>query len=238
MLNLLSRPVLPTHIEDCIILEGYSSALMLENILGPALIDPEPGLYKPNDITPCVRLNGTFFSFDPRKISISEQYKPIFSIDDIEGVVVDADTRTVLTNAVTARKNEILSTRPSLPAVGLQLVKTLVDYDVNSRLMFNRSLEWHTRRFAENFKDDPSIYGITVEAVLDYLSFINTNINQFVGNNIWNYYFVSIRGTDILIEKGADYRICEWYEMKQRENDNADLYSTRIHRGMGSDCHF
>jgi hypothetical protein len=59
------------------------------------------------------------------------------------------------------------------------------------------------------------------------------SINHFVGNDTWNYYFVCINGTDIMVEKGADYRICEWYVMKQKEHDNPDSYSSRIHRTVG-----
>lgn len=233
MYTFKSSQVMPTDIEERIILEGYSSAKNLEDVLGPILKKAEDGLYRPSDISPAIRFDGTYFSFDASKKNISEQYTPIFKMEDIHGVVVDAYSKLVLTQAAVARKNEILTTEPVLPAIGLQVLRTVIDFNINQRLQHVRSLEWHRRRFADFFIEDPTIYGITLEGVEAHLGHLISSINHFVGNDTWNYYFVCINGTDIMIEKGADYRICEWYVMKQKEHDNPDSYSSRIHRTVG-----
>lgn len=225
MINLEATRVNPSDIQASILLEGYSTASYLENTLGHLLASPKAGLYKPTDIMPSITFNGDTYRFDP----LQGTYSPVQCWDDIHGIILDANSNVVLTAAMSARKEEILTTTPMLPVVGLDLLKVIITTSVNRRMCFVKSLEWQYKKFYALFRQDPTTYGISLETLEDQLGVIKTTVNQFIGNDTWSYYFVSLRGTDILIEKGADYRICDWYDTQLKQNDHTDICSSRIH---------
>lgn len=44
---------------------------------------------------------------------------------------------------------------------------------------------------------------------------------QFVGTDTWNYYYTKKQGINIILEKGPDHRVCEWYRLTtKRETDD------------------
>jgi hypothetical protein len=214
-----------TDIQAGVLIEGYSKAKNLEDMLGSILIDPKPGLYKPGDTKPCVTFDGNFFRFDINRGS----YTPIYSYEEVHGTVVNNVSRVVLSEAMSAAKDRFLTMAPTVPSVGLDLLEILVDIKISESLHHTRSLERQYRNFFMMFKQDPEPLGITVERLVDDLGIIKNIIHGFMNNDEWCYYFVSQVVTDILIEKGADYRICDWYETQLKQNDHTDLYSSRIH---------
>ena len=63
--------------------------------------------------------------------------------------------------------------------------------------------------------------GINIQTLQEVARYILTEAMQFVGTDTWNYYYTKKQGINIILEKGPDHRVCEWYRLtSKRETDD------------------
>lgn len=133
----------------------------------------------------------------------------------IDCVVYDANGDVVVPAIVAKRR--MFDIQPTVPVQETNLVKEIV------QSVILRSLEYLTvpadgientiREFLQpHLRNDENL----ILSIIKTLDPIIKSVNQIVRSNSWSTYFVDMRGKDVYIEQGLDYRIQQYYVYKEQ----------------------
>lgn len=208
----LTDPVTPDRIEAAIILPILAQASILEANFGNILIPPKPGLYTPGRTEPVFTPSGEYYTKDLlRQEWVRVNNNALFSFEIKEAVYSSTGTMLMNQRSMSAAK-QMLSYHPTVPTRGITLIKAVVDNKIMSWCPWAKT-GYTERSILTHFRPN-----ITPETIIDDIEVLLTDtisrLSEFVGDDVWNYYFIKFVGYDLVVEKGQDHRLCEWYEKK------------------------
>ena len=135
----------------------------------------------------------------------------LFSFEIKEAVYSSTGTMLMNQRSMSAAK-QMLSYHPTVPTRGITLIKAVVDNKIMSWCPWAKT-GYTERSILTHFRPN-----ITPETIIDDIEVLLTEtisrLSEFVGDDVWNYYFIKFVGYDLVVEKGQDHRLCEWYEKK------------------------
>ena len=120
-------------------------------------------------------------------------------------------------------KSRLLSVGPTLPIRGIRLIRDFVDYVVHNELQWYKSRYLENKLINKNIKPE-YIDGFDIESLYSTFQQLRYQLCDFIGEDQWNHYYVTIHGYDLIVQKCADYRICEWYKMMSEKDTKNDDY--------------
>jgi hypothetical protein len=207
----LIDPVMPDQIEAAIILPILAQASILEANFSNLLIPPKLGLYAPGKVDPTFTPSGEYYVKTPmqgwRRVENSE----LFSFNIVDAIY-NASGEMLANYQMMKEAKRVFSTSPTIPVRGIALTRAVIDNKLMSWCPWAKT-GYTVRTILTQFRPN-----ITPETIVDDIEVLLMDtlgrLGNFVGDDVWNYYFVKFTGYDIIVEKGKDSRLCEWYEKK------------------------
>lgn len=220
----LDQPVLPTDVLETMILPTVAQAAMLEQSNYGILKPYQEGWYLPGESKPLIVAGEQYYKPEgfgyyhlvPVQDVMQEQ------CDIYNGLGVKIIGPETLRN-----KSKLLTPQPTIPSRGLRLFKDIIDYCIAEPSQWMHTSVYE-RRIRSAFLDE--LYDcIDIESVKGGMYNSITQVRHFIGEDVWNYYNTRFYGLDLVIDKCADYRICEWYRLKNPEQETDPIYETYRH---------
>lgn len=222
-----------SHRVDVLTLDTVSDSLMLEEKFLEKLVEPEEGLYIPGGLTPVFKKKGKYyrakdlaFSKDDAKNSTIAGVKPIADLNTMikqkdYDDIYDENMTLIIDKHKLSRLAKFLSDKPSIPIIPIRMAigavaKKITQFSRNSvpTPTFCDLCKLVKPEFHHEFDQDDDM--IAFPYMMD-------KVTTFIGDDVWNVYSVDIKGTTVVITKGLDWRILEWYRMKfEKENKDQE----------------
>lgn len=203
--------VKPTDITARLLISVISYATLLENQFSDWLLPPPQGVYTPGSSIPSLVPNRHYF------VKTDSGMALVTNIDEIVADVFDVNHKVVLNRYVMQNKNRMLTPHPTIPVRGIQLIQKLIEFEITKILRWCPHAHGYENRILTEFKPEFRS-SVDIQVIREAGRYITQQVHEFIGRDDWNYYHTSISGVDIVIEKGPDYRVCEWYQMMARQN--------------------
>lgn len=208
MFSNFDHVVQPTDIKERLLLSVVSYATLLEAQFDEWLLPAPTGIYMPGNFSPSLVPDKPYF------VNVNGKWLQITNIDEVDLPVHDANFKLVLNAYVMQNKSRLLSPKPTIPVRGIRLFQKLIDFEITSILRWCRHAQGCENRIRQEFLPEYR-YSIDIGIIRECGRYVTHQVHEFIGNDDWNYYRTSIVGPDIVVEKGPDYRVCEWYRMMQ-----------------------
>lgn len=210
--NMSSEQLLKTPVAT-IMISIMNEATQMQYAYGDQLSSPIAGLYGVGQIDPCLRYDRPYF--EEVTVNGGQHFKQIQDINTIKGAVYDHAHNLVLNHYQVANKDKWLKSHPTVPATALKLVYYLLQMNLDSICPY-KSFNYNTTdkilRLIKPGCEDLYHSG-ELENLLQNLF---SRVHDFIRMDNWNIYFQKFVGCDIMIEKMCDYRIYDWYVIKEQ----------------------
>lgn len=182
-------------------------------------LQPSPqGYYMVGSAIPAVIPNRNYYT-----AAVDHNNNLIFTqVTDFENTntaIYDEQGILILNTFTMLNKRSLLYRKPTIPAKGISVLAKLIEYEISlvSPILSVGVAEDSVRK---EFKPEVSA-GINIQTLQEVARYILTEVMQFVGTDTWNYYYTKKQGINIILEKGPDHRVCEWYRLTtKRETDD------------------
>lgn len=205
-------------VEKTLILDGFTAATQIEEILRPWLKAAPYGFYLETQIKPiarpgqlCYRGNSALPGrYDPAPFQIRH-------LDDFQGLLYDEDGNLIFNEA---RHKNTLHDYPTMPVVGFEMLHDALNHFLQLHSGWVTGLkdargyekvwvEKYLVNYDKEFHDQTPDF-TPLERAYDTTIQLREQIKDFIGNQTWVMYFVKQKDIDIVIEKTIDYRIWDW----------------------------
>lgn len=172
--------------------------------------EPESGIYLVDSATPLLKPTQAYFS----ESSFKSQ-TPLTSLDDVEEQVVDENGDIIIPTYIMRRKSKMLSSKPTLPVRALQIAFETIQDQIDELLIHTPAREYGS---GVKLHIKPEYHYLVTDGYIEAsLGKLVRDISLFVGSDIWNLYYFKLNKTDLLIEKGIDFRVYDWTLKKEQE---------------------
>lgn len=171
---------------------------------------PEPGIYLVGEPTPILKATQPYYS----ETSFKTQTM-ITSLDNLNEPILDEDGAIIIPMYIMRRKAKMLSSKPTLPVRALQIAFETIQDQVDEMLPHTPA-----REYGASVKEhvQPEFHSVVTDGYIEAsLSKLIRDVTMFVGCDVWNLYYFKLHKTDLIIEKGCDYRIWEWTHQREQE---------------------
>ena len=196
--------------EKLLVLSGEELVISLQDKYSNSFKDSPEGLYVPFQIEPLLKPNHLYM-VDGEPLYLNKIDSSTV-LDDLEiplsATISDKAFRTIITPAMRKKYADMFTVTPSINPHILEAIKHMAHVHINCMLAYTLSsnpiddlYKYLTPEGIVKFED-----GVLEEACDD----IFAQISNFMLDNPWNIYFISLRGWDIFIEMSVDFRIYEW----------------------------
>ena len=194
--------------KEAMVLQLLDNAWKLKALYGEAFINPPVGLYLPGKAEPFISDSSVLFlKSDPKPFTILTK-----DINTIEEDIYNRSGICVLPLKSAPRCKENILSRPTLPVMEITLLRYFFEHIVHSRC------RWAVRTGTENkilqcFKPEYR-YLYTEFHIEDTIDKSREILINFIGDDVWNYYFFKMYNANLIIEKSVDHRIYEWTKLQ------------------------
>lgn len=194
--------------EGVYIINVLDEAMSLNDDILNRCVKPKKGLYLPNNIRPILNLSDNTYYFE-NGVKVTD----VNEVLSAEKNILNKDQEVILKGVfIKNRKNYIL-TKPNIPVVAVELIIGFIKNYITT---------------ITNIPDNKFSYSVInllkpgengVQDVLDdiytLLDDVFMRLNEFIGKDQRHIYLFKEIGTSLLIEKICDYRVLEYYRLKQ-----------------------
>jgi hypothetical protein len=207
-----------------IILNIGDIASYIERRYGHHIVAPEQGIYIYGQKKPTLK-NGVRYIIKSVK-DPQEQQKILQDINDPalneNYKILDESGNEVISSAILKNKQQLLSSYPSFPVVGMEIAKLCIEYYVSKRNIFTNNSHYLInsidKKFLLNAPEE------LAQIIIDDIVFesVYQQVNQFIDKDVNHVYFFKLTGlTDLIIEKTIDWRAYQWHLMNSTHENNS-----------------
>lgn len=199
------------------------------------LLPAPAGIYVINKVEPVMIPSETYYIKE--KIGTSIVKTPVIDITNITECIykelLSAKSKTsegidkvVIPKTFMLNKAKYVSAEPILPYRGIQIVKELINQQINEYVRYKTSHKTLEEIVANSLTtiEDRQFESITVK-ISNIYNQIKENVYSFMTPHDWSLYFVNLQDTKLTIEKSIDYRAFEWIkhlnDIKIKQNENS-----------------
>lgn len=196
--------------EKLLVLDLNELARSLQDKFADSFRDPPEGLYIPFQVSPLLKSNTTYM-VDGEVLYLEKIDSPTI-LDDLKislnATISDSSFKTIITPDMRKKYAKHFTVSPIVNPYILQAIQHMVTEHIRCMLAYS---------IHNGDMDDLytclSVGGIQrfENGILEEMcDDIFAQISNFMLDNPWNIYFVSLKGYDIFVEMSIDYRIYEW----------------------------
>lgn len=186
------------------------------------LVLPPSGLYAAGQLNPCLVSDKVYYEEVLHNGVTTLQ--PIQDINTVKNAIYDQHHQIVLNKFQVINKDKWLKPYPTVPATALKIVYYLLQLHFDSICpykSFNHNTTDKILRLLKPGCEDLYHSGELENVVQNLFS----RVSDFIRTDNWNIYFQKFIGCDVLIEKMCDYRIYDWYLIKEEAERQARMDS-------------
>lgn len=214
--ELLKNPV------ATVIISIMNEATQIQYAYGDQLADPPSGLYAAGQMNPSLVNDRDYYE----EITINgvTRLQKIEDIHNTKNAIYDQKHQLILNKFQSANKDKWLKPYPTVPSTALKIVYHILQLHLDSICpykSFNHNTTDKILRLLKPGSEDLLHSGELENLLQNLLS----RISDFIRYDNWNIYFQKFIGCDILIEKMCDYRIYDWYLIKEEAERQARVDS-------------
>lgn len=213
----------PNEIHTRLVLDIEDVSLQVERVLQGFIAEPTPGLYVYNSSQPLLDFTKVYYSVDtvykrdtnkvihtPRRLNFDEIINPT-------GKVFDQDMQLVIDFS----RNKIpLSNGPTSPFIAFRILQLFASTVVYNKVEWGSFPKMNTEDFLEQLEYQDlvnldgkeltdKVYFDIIDKLECILMDVRTNINDFMGKDVYNCYDIELKDNLLYITKMSDYRIHE-----------------------------
>lgn len=205
------------HIEEVTVIDLLQHVVGLDDKYLDALKPAPEGIYLQGSLEPIVSLTNPGYWADTKEL-ITDFAKALKSK---QADIVNMHGDVMLSRADMHKKARFLKPEPTLPATAIKAAVAVVQTYLNNLCRHTRTnickyrLEQLVRESHMTVieKDE---FTVAFEKLID-------QVQDFVGRNRFNLFCTKLRGGQLIIEMGVDFRIMEWYQQKfEKEQPDED----------------
>jgi hypothetical protein len=172
--------------------------------------EPEPGVYLVGEATPILKSTEFYYSESSFKTQTF-----ITSLDGLEEAILDEDGATIIPTYIMRRKARMLSNKPTLPVRAIQIAFETIQDQIDEMLPHTPAREYGAA-VKEHVQSE--FHSIVSDGYIEAsLTKLIHEVTMFVGCDVWNLYYFKLQKTNLIIEKGVDYRIFAWTLNQEQE---------------------
>jgi hypothetical protein len=196
--------------EKLLVLDINDLARSLQSKYNESFRDPPEGLYTPFQTAPLLKSNTTYM-VDGEVLYLEKIDSPTI-LDDLkipaDSVISDSSFKTIITPDMRKKYAKHFTVSPIVNPYVLQAIQHMVTEHIRCMLAYSIN-----EASMDELYECLSVGGIQrfESGVLEELcDDMFAQISNFMVDNPWNIYFVSLKGYDVFVEMSIDYRIYEW----------------------------
>lgn len=179
-------------------------------------IEPEPGLYIAGDIDPFYKLTR---NHKLHKLQGDEFYN---ELDSFIKTIKEEDSKIKLDEVLYKRIKHLITNKPTVPASSLKIMTCVIMNRIHHLCKYTRgSLAKDAYPYIKpEYRTEDNIDFL--ETIFDSLII---QILKLIGNDKYHIYFVELKKSVLYIEKTVDFRIYDWYRMKNEYEPTNNIHS-------------
>lgn len=185
---------------------GY--AMLIEQQYGQFLLPPPEGIYRIGEADPCIYPNRMYYTKKEHANGHIER-NPITDFENAVDKVVDDSDRLIIPEYMMRNKHQYLKQEPTIPVRGIMMVEMLVNNHIATISQYSKYNHF-TRKVESQIH--PDHLNLSTDGHLERVCEpLLMQVNNFIGNDNWNIYFVKRIQAEIVVEKCCDYRIYQYH---------------------------
>jgi cobalamin biosynthesis Mg chelatase CobN len=216
------------HVEETFVVDLIKHALSLDEEHTAPLIEPDKGLYLPGNFEPTFYEEQTYYAksglvYDQTTKGVTVNTAastPIKNLDMIPKLfedIYDSKMNMIMPAHDLRRLARHFKRAPTIPAIAVRMAIGTVQKTVSTICR-------HSCAGYQRYRPDLLVKPEFVELVNndEYMHAFETLLDEvqaFINKDHWNFYTYRIRGGTLIIQKGLDWRIAEYYRMKFEQEE-------------------
>lgn len=193
--------------KEVFIVDILDKAISLDDNILNSLIEPKKGLYLPNNLKPILNIedNDCYFENGDKIIDVNK-------ILTLEQDVFNKDKEIVLKSNYIKKKKHYILTQPNIPIIAIELIVIFIkNYITTLTHIPDDRISYHILTLVKPDIDVDEL----LDSIYTSIDDLFIEINGFINNDNTFIYLYENLGTSLMIQKICDYRIVEYYKLKQ-----------------------
>jgi hypothetical protein len=207
------------HVEGSLVISLLDHVMGLEDKYQDALISPPEGIYLITDIQPIMEIGKTYYpkSRYPQPEALFHATTDIDTLLSLRDDIVDHNGDMVIRHRDLVSRRRYFKTEPTLPVIALKAAIGIVEQYLVS--VSRHSRRTHPRYRIDNLVLPGNEHLIECDEFMHAFDRLLDIVTRFVDGDHWNLYHTRIKGSNLIVEKGIDYRILCYYENVFKETE-------------------
>lgn len=207
------------EVKEILVVDLLHHGLLINEKFSHAFVDPEPGIYILSNNTPAIRQGQKVYS----RQSFRDK-KPLEALDGVVSDILDETGAVIIPAWVMQKPGKFISTKPHRPVRAMDVLEIVIQEFIDSHLLYTEAQDFNEKAKPYIKEEFFNLLenGYIESACRDVLR----EISFFINADNWSLYFTQRQGTDLIITKGADWRVYDWTRQKenteQEEKDRKD----------------
>ncbi len=198
------------EVKEVLIIDLCQHVHNIDAVFGEQLIAPPAGVYILNNLEPTIRPNEVCYTASSYK-----RNEPIQALDNVNEAILNDHGEVIIPAMMMRQKQKFLKTAPRFSKVAMDVMEWMVREYVDSILVYVDPYDYESQ-VRQFFK--PEFQHIELPAIEVHMRRILCDVSMFMGADNWNIYRFKRSGTDLIIEKGADWRVYDWMCEHERKS--------------------
>lgn len=192
----------------------HEDALPLQELYGHYFPAPAKGIYISGSAEPVIT-DGMYCYTLMKGAAGASQPVPVLGIQDITSAVYDIDAKILIPQEIAIRR--MVATEPSSPFIQAKLIREIAFNTMQQNAKWYKGPKLSTREILSEYLKpqlDPSVTEDQLieltDAIQEYTYRTERLVGQFMKGYEWCTYDLQLRGMDLWVMRGEDFRIKDW----------------------------
>ncbi len=193
--------------KEVLIVDILDKAISLDDDILDKLIEPKKGLYLPNHLKPILNTEDNNYYFENgNRIIDTEQ------LLSLEQDVYNKDKEVIMRSSYLKRKKNYILTKPNIPVIAIELMVTFIKNHITTLTDIpDNRISYHILTLIKPDVDANELLDNVYVSIDDLF----IEISNFINKDKTFIYLYETLGTSLMIHKTCDYRIIEYYRLKE-----------------------
>ena len=192
--------------EESLVLDLLPTAKRIEAQFGDLLLDPLPGIYRAEEITPVMIPGNEYFH------KVNGVLVHIEDINQVKSAVYDKREKQVIPGFHMRHKDSMLSDRPKLPQRGTMIADLLINQHLDNFVSWRTHGANYIDKLRTHFEPE-AFSDEEFDLYMEELGFeVCRDVADWIGNKRWHIFLTKRKNTALHIGQYGDYRVRDWME--------------------------
>lgn len=202
-------------VEETLILDTYPYIDFIDDVYKDIFAPPKEGLYLPSGVEP-------LFYPDRHYTDSKGKWIPYLEILEYNGKIYEDGVEKSRKLILSKTKKSVLTYEPTLPVNQIKLAyATLQDY-LDGVVQPYRCKDPKVRRSLYDIIKEEHHALIETGDIYSVFNDMIVKVDKFVGKDRWMLYTHELKSSTIVLYKGIDFRVYDWYRIQLERNARSE----------------